>query len=396
MVGETAVEDFCETGSGSTPPRARMSEYYGGEIPWVKSGELREGTITSTEESVTEAAVRAARLKIVPKGSLLVAMYGATVGRTAILGVDATTNQAVCHIRPDPARADTRYVWFALRAKLPELLARRVGGAQPNISQETIRTTKIRLPRLAEQLRIAEILDKADAIRRKRKEAIALSEELLRSAFLEMFGDPVSNPKGWKITRLGDLSEDLRYGTSEKCGSIETEGSLPVLRIPNVAKGAVDWADLKYARLSSAENERLLMQPGDILFVRSNGNPELIGRCAVYDSDRPALFASYLIRARIRGGLPLATYLQGVFLSLSYRHVMTAEARTTAGNYNISAESLRQLRVPVPRDTLMEKYVAIDGAVRGYSSALENAHATSDALFNSLVAHAFSGSRSRC
>jgi type I restriction enzyme, S subunit len=211
MSGETALEEFCETGSGSTPSRAKLAEYYGGGIPWVKSGELREGTVTSTEESVTKAGAQAARLKLVPKGSLLVAMYGATVGRTALLGVDATTNQAVCHVRPDPSRADTRYVWFALQAKLPELLARRVGGAQPNISQETIRTTKIWLPPLPEQRRIADILDKADAIRRKRKETVALTEELLRSTFLEMFGDPVTNPKRLEKQPLGALV-DVKSG----------------------------------------------------------------------------------------------------------------------------------------------------------------------------------------
>src|SRR5206468_2688328 len=83
---------------------------------------------------------------------------------TALLGIDATTNQAVCHIRPTSSEADTRYLWYALKSKLPELLAKRVGGAQPNISQETIRATRVRLPRLDEQRRIAAVLDRADAI----------------------------------------------------------------------------------------------------------------------------------------------------------------------------------------------------------------------------------------
>src|SRR5690606_29313487 len=121
---QVPIAEFCETGSGSTPSRTN-GDYFGGSVPWVKSGELRDGLVSATEETVTDAGIRAARLKVVPKGALLIAMYGATVGRTALLGIDATTNQAVCHVRPDPTRADTRYLWFALQAKLPELLARR-------------------------------------------------------------------------------------------------------------------------------------------------------------------------------------------------------------------------------------------------------------------------------
>ena len=88
---------FCETGSGTTPPRDKAEEYYGGGIPWVKSGELRDNVIQETAETVTEAASRGTALRLAPRGAVLVAMYGATVGQVAQLGIPATTNQAVCH-----------------------------------------------------------------------------------------------------------------------------------------------------------------------------------------------------------------------------------------------------------------------------------------------------------
>jgi type I restriction enzyme S subunit len=111
-----AIGEFCETGSGGTPNRAN-NLYYGGAIPWVKSGELREGIIGDTEEKLTERGLQESSAKLVPKGSILLAMYGATVGRMAFLGIDAATNQAVCNIRPDPTRADPRYVFHALQSK---------------------------------------------------------------------------------------------------------------------------------------------------------------------------------------------------------------------------------------------------------------------------------------
>src|SRR5690606_33408705 len=155
------ISEFCRTGSGGTPSRAQADRYYGGRIPWVKSGELREGTVTSTEESITDEALAETAAKLVPAGALLVAMYGATVGRVGRLGMDAATNQAICHIVPDSKRVDDTYLFHALQAKVPEWIGKRVGGAQPNISQGIIRETKVRLPPLPEQKRIAAILDKA-------------------------------------------------------------------------------------------------------------------------------------------------------------------------------------------------------------------------------------------
>jgi type I restriction enzyme S subunit len=111
----------------------------------VKSGELRESVIFQTEETITEEALKKSSAKLVPKGAILVAMYGATVGRLARLGVEAATNQAICNIRPDPTIAHTQYIYRALEAKVPELIAQASGGAQPNISQEKVRKIRVRL-----------------------------------------------------------------------------------------------------------------------------------------------------------------------------------------------------------------------------------------------------------
>lgn len=130
------IKAFCHTGSGGTPSRQQEPIFYGGSIPWVKSGELKEFIVVETKETITEAALAQSSAKLIPPGSLLVAMYGATVGRIAILGIEAASNQAVCHIIPDESLADRRYLFYALRTQVPRWLEQRVGGAQPNISQQ--------------------------------------------------------------------------------------------------------------------------------------------------------------------------------------------------------------------------------------------------------------------
>ena len=189
------IGEFCQTGSGGTPARDQMARYYdGGTIPWVKSGELRESVINSTEEHVTEAALKETSVKLVPANALLVAMYGATVGRLGILGVPATTNQAVCHIVPDPKRADVRYLFRALETKVSEMLRRTVGGAQPNINQGIVRKLTVPLPPLKEQRRIAAILDQAETLRTQRRAALVQLDSLTQSIFLDMFGEQTAFP----------------------------------------------------------------------------------------------------------------------------------------------------------------------------------------------------------
>ena len=157
------LADFCKTGTGGTPSRGKMQRYYeGGTIPWVKSGELREEVITSTGECITETALKETNVKLVPKDALLLALYGATVGRLGILGTQATTNQAVCHIIPNSLRADLRYMFHSLSNQVSYLVGRGVGGAQPNISQGIIKSLAIPLPPLDLQHRFATIVESVE------------------------------------------------------------------------------------------------------------------------------------------------------------------------------------------------------------------------------------------
>jgi type I restriction enzyme, S subunit len=221
-----SISLFCKTGSGTTPSRSKQDRYFGGGIPWVKSGELRESIITKTEETVTEEALSETALRIAPKGSVLVAMYGANVGRVGILDIDATTNQAICHIIPEKDKADSRYIFHALQQKLPEFISRSVGGAQPNISQQIIRDTKIFLPPIDQQKLIAAILDRAEELRRLRRQSIEQLDVLSRSIFIEMFGDPTINRKGWKKGCLGDVASFIGGGTPKRDCSEYFEGSI--------------------------------------------------------------------------------------------------------------------------------------------------------------------------
>jgi len=383
---EYSISSFCTTSSGGTPNRSKP-EYYGGNIPWVKSGELRETVVLSASEHITEQAIKESSAKVVPAGALLVAMYGATIGRVAYLGMSAATNQAVCNIVPDKSKADRQYLFYALRSKAREWIGRGAGGAQPNISQRIIRETKIPLPPLEEQKRIAAILDKADAIRKKRKQAIELTEQFLRSAFLDMFGGPITNPKNLEIGSIRDLVSEVKYGTSAKAGS---SGKFPILRMGNITyAGGWDFSNLKYINISENEEEKYLVKRGDLLFNRTNSK-ELVGKSAVYRNADPMVFAGYLVRVR-PNELATSDYIAGYLNSSHGKATLQHMCKSIVGMANINAQELQNIKILISPIAIQEKYSKLVEAVYAnlakHCLIEENAHS----LFNSLVQRAFRG-----
>ena len=143
--------------AGGTPNRSNKA-YYGGNIPWLKTGDLNDGLITNIPESITEEAVSNSSAKLNPEGSVLIAMYGATIGKLGILTFPATTNQACCACVKHDTVAQ-KYLFYFLMSQRTSFIEKGGGGAQPNISKEIIINTEIPLPPLKEQFRIAAQID---------------------------------------------------------------------------------------------------------------------------------------------------------------------------------------------------------------------------------------------
>lgn len=138
------VSSFVKTTSGGTPSRAK-SEYYTGSIPWVTTGELKRKLILNTKEKLTEEAVVKSSAKLLPPNTILMAMYGATIGRLSILGVEATCNQACCAFLPSEDYSRD-FLFYYLDFIKADLIKMGSGAGQPNISQQLIKDISILLP----------------------------------------------------------------------------------------------------------------------------------------------------------------------------------------------------------------------------------------------------------
>lgn len=171
--------DVATTTSGGTPNRS-VPANYGGGIPWVKSGELHAGLVTETEETISTQGLSSSSAKLLPTGTVLLAMYGATAGVVGRLGMDAATNQAICAITPGPS-LDPEYLIAALRAQTDQLVAKASGGAQPNLSQGIIRDILIPLPSLEEQQQFSRQVDAIAAQRSNLVGSQTMNHELFAS-----------------------------------------------------------------------------------------------------------------------------------------------------------------------------------------------------------------------
>ncbi|OJS98783.1 restriction endonuclease subunit S [Marinobacter nauticus] len=263
-----------------------------------------------------------------------------------------------------------------------------VGGSLVRARPAGVELIEIPLPPLAEQKRIAAILDKADAIRRKRQQAIQLADEFLRAVFLDMFGDPVTNPKGFPLGTIRDLVESANYGSSAKAS--EAVGDYPILRMGNITyEGAIDMTDLKYIDLTDKEKPKYLAVKGDLLFNRTNSK-ELVGKTAVYDRDDPVAIAGYLIRVRTneKGN---SHYISGYLNSAHGKATLQNMCKSIVGMANINAQEMQDIPLIIPPLSLQNRYRDIVVSTKEKLAAHQAALNANNELFNALSQKAFSG-----
>lgn len=259
-------------------------------------------------------------------------------------------------------------------------------AAIPGLNREDAYAKSVLLPSLPEQKRIAAILDAVDALRAKRREAIALLGDLSQSVFLDRFGDPARNPLGWPAGKVGDLLISANYGSSAKAGM---EGEVPMLRMGNVtASGDVDVRDLKYLPKGQV-SEKHLVRAGDVLFNRTN-SAELVGKTAIYRFAEEVAYAGYLVRLRVNEENN-PEYLAAFLNSRYAKRVLRLMSKSIVGMANINAKEIQGMKIPIPPLAEQKRFAA---AVTQVEAAKEphRAHlAVLDELFISLQHRAFSG-----
>lgn len=255
--------------SGGTPSRTHSEYYEDGTIPWVKTGDLKDKYLFETDEKISQLGLENSSARIYLKNTVLLAMYGATIGATSILKIDAATNQACAAFSP---REDVlpEYLYAFLESQKDRFTKDAVGGAQPNLSAGYLKNIEFGYPPLEQQIKITSTLNKIDELLLLRKQQIAKLDELIKARFVEMFGEPSSNPMGWLQTTVGAECYYIKDGPHKSLTDVGMGNGYPFISVRNIVNGYIDFSTAKYISEADYKDaiKKCCPEKGDILYSK--------------------------------------------------------------------------------------------------------------------------------
>lgn len=393
------LESVASWGSGGTPSR-KHEEYYNGDILWIKTGELNNGWIYDTEEKITDEGLKKSSAKLFPPYSVLIAMYGATIGKVAILGVPATTNQA-CACAVCNQSLLYMYLFYYCISQKNVFIEKGKGGAQPNISQIILKQHPIPLPPLSEQQRIVERIEELFAKLDEAKERLqevadsfaVRKAAILHKAFTGELTKQWRREKGvsdesWEESNFGKFTVS-QYGYTEKA-HWEKIGP-KFLRITDIQDNKVDWDEVPWCPIDEDGMKQYTVEIGDIMIARTGATT---GKSYLICDDVEAVFASFLIRLKVVNKNLDYNYLYGYMQSEDYWRQIT-DFSSGIAQPGVNASKLKQIKFKCPSLPEQHEIVRlIDDLLareRSAQQATEQALASIDLMKKSILARAFRG-----
>jgi type I restriction enzyme S subunit len=381
---------------GGTPSKG-VPRYWIPEIPWASVKDFKTTTLDSTQDKISEEGLRNSASNLIKSGHVIVPTRMA-LGKAAINTIDLAINQDLRALIPS-VELDNRFLLHALLFLAPEIKRQGTGATVKGITQEKLASVKIPLPMkngkpdLTEQKRIAGILDKADATRRKRQQALQLTDDFLRSLFLDMFGDPVTNPKGWDVRPLSHGVESFEGGKNVSPTETDRGDGIRVLKVSAVTNGEFIETESKAFGEDFAVPPSYLVRKGDLLISRANTS-ELVGAVAyVWKTSGQAMLPDKLWRfvwsspARIH---PL--FMLHMARSAHFRKELIARATGSSGSMkNIGKSKMLDIPIPMPPIAHQIEFVVVAEKVQAQIQKAADATTDSELLFASLQQRAFRG-----
>lgn len=370
---------------------------------WEKEGKpiIRIQNLTNSSNSVNRSTKIFEDKYLITKNDLLYA-WSASLGAYLWSGEDGWLNQHIFKVIPND-NVDKMYLYHGLVRITENLYAKAHGSGMVHVTLKPFLNTQIPLPpTLAEQQRIVKriesIFAKLDEAKEKAQNVVDGFETRKAAILHKAFTNQLKMENGklkdedWEETKLGDIVNGFKYGVSDKC-NYKNEG-LPVLRIPNVGDGIIDYTDLKYSERKEIE-ESYIVKKNDILIIRSNGSRELVGKSALYNNtDKQFSYGSFLIKitpSEVVNPKYLVTFLN----SDDARKQMFNKAKSSSGIHNINTKELSEIKLKLPPLNYQLSIVNfLDTVLEKESRAKEAAQNVLDQialLKKSILARAFRG-----
>ena len=344
--------EICEIVSGSTP-KTSIPEYWDGDIKWITPAELNDDSyiINDSVRKITELGVKKTGLSPFPVGTVLLSSR-APIGKVAIAGCEMYCNQGFKNLICSD-KINNRYLFWFLKGNTKYLNSLGRGATFKEISKQIVSSIEINVPNVKEQEDAVNVLEQVSDIIHSRKQELQMLDDLIRARFVEMFGDPGCNEKGWPtkpLLSMGFCKNGMNFHYDDSGVELNCLGVGDFKDYSIIA----DTATLPTVSLNEMPSPEYLLQDDDIVFVRSNGNKKMVGRSvAVYPGSVPTTFSGFCIRFRRNDDLVITPYLLRVLKAESMRQKMYGRG---ANIQNLNQHTLSSLYIPVPPKTMQEEF----------------------------------------
>ena len=346
------LSDVFTLQMGKTPSR-NNPDYWNGNHKWLSIADfgMNGKYINKTKECITDAAVAESGIKATPHNTVVMS-FKLSIGKTAITVKDIFTNEAIMSfIDKGTYPIDVNYIYHLFSGKdWSKGTNKAVMGT--TLNKATLSQITIPLPPIESQYQIADNLEKVSKLIDICNTILNKLDILVKSRFVEMFGDPILNPKGWEMTTIGEIVTEVKYGTSRP--AIDG-GKYAYLRMNNLTyDGYLDLADLKRIDIPDSEIEKCIVRKGDVLFNRTN-SIELVGKTCVFDKDEDMIIAGYIIRVRLKPVmLPL---IMSYFMNTdALKKKLRSMAKGAVNQANINAQELKAIKIYLPPTDLQQQF----------------------------------------
>ncbi|MEY3976225.1 MAG: HsdS1 [Pseudomonadota bacterium] len=383
---QVPLGEICQFIGGGTPSK-KVTRYFGGSIPWATVKDFKGFRVSETAESITEQAVSDSATNIVDAGTvLLVTRVG--LGKVAIADRRLAINQDIKGLTPN-SRVLPEYLFWFLVFKAPEIERMGVGATVKGVTLQDLRAIKIPVPLLDDQRRIVDLLSRAEGIVRLRREAQQKAAELIPAIFIDMFGDPASNPDTWPRHPLSAMAEVISGVAKGRKLEPAEAVELPYMRVANVKDGYLDLTEVKTIEIKRSEVEKLLIRPGDLLMTEG-GDPDKLGRAALWTGELEAcVHQNHVFKVRSDDARLSPAYLRALAGSPYGKAYFLSVAKKTTGIASINKTQLSAFPVPLPplplQRTFERRVMAVESILSQQVDAAEKAKAS----FQSLLSSAF-------
>ena len=362
MSAFSALGDVVSFIGGGTPDR-KNEDYWGGPIPWATVKDFNSGNLLKNpKESITDIGLKSSAANLIKAGTLIIPTRMA-LGKAAIASVDMAINQDLKAVIPNK-NLDTKYLLLYFFSNYKKIEEMGKGATVKGVTLDQLRQLRINIPTLEEQRRIAAILDKAEALRAKRREAIVKLDQLLQSVFLEMFGDPVTNNKNWREDKLlGDVADICSGITKGRKTTSETK-LIPYLAVANVQDKFLKVDVVKEIEATEDEIEKYKLKKHDLLLTEG-GDPDKLGRGSLWHDEIPlCIHQNHVFRVRLNNKEINPIYLNWLVGSYRGKRYFLSVAKQTTGIASINLGQLKKFPLLIPPLDLQEKFAKIEEAVR--------------------------------